>query len=126
MKHQIIIDKENKVLKLKVSMPKKKLAREPNVVFTTKEAWELVKNTKVDGFVLEYKKNLIYLDNWRVCVHEGEFVFPLREIPKPKPKLETPPNPAKPAKKPARPKSKSKTSLKKTPAIKAEDAKAKQ
>tara|TARA_Y100000296_G_C4963482_1_gene152191 strand:+ start:104 stop:487 length:384 start_codon:yes stop_codon:yes gene_type:complete len=127
MKHQIIVDKENKVLKLKVSVPKRKLMREPNFTVQTLDAWELVKNTKIDGFVLEYKKNSLLVDNWNICNYEGEFVFPLKEISKPKPARQAPPKPSKPkSKSKSKPKSKPKTSLKKAPVPKAEDAKAEQ
>ena len=113
MEHQITIDKENKVLILKVSVPRKKLAREPNVMVRSLDAWELVKNTRVDGFVVEYKKNLMQLDNWRALRHEGEFVFPLRPVAKPKPV-------AKPTR------VRTKTTSKKVPTSKVEDAKAKE
>lgn len=96
MKKEIIIDKENKVLILKVSIPKKKLDREPNVRVTTDEAWDMVKSTKVDGFELLRRgpghcPGIV--DNYRHFCHEFDFIFPLREVarkPKPKPKAAAP------------------------------------
>jgi formate dehydrogenase maturation protein FdhE len=82
MKHKIIIDKENKVLKLQVSIPKKTFKRDPNVRFYDKEAWEMVKNTKVEGYTLEFKASMTQLDNYALFRHEGEFVFPMKEMPK--------------------------------------------
>ena len=82
MKHKITIDKENKVLKLQVSIPKKKFKRDPNVRFYDQEAWELIKNTKVEGYTLQFKASMTQLDNYGLFRHEGEFIFPLKEMPK--------------------------------------------
>ena len=94
MKKEIIIDKENKVLILKISIPKKKLDREPNVRINTDEAWEMVKSTKVDGFEL-LRRGPGHcpgvVDNYRHFCHEFDFVFPLKEVAiKPKPKAHAP------------------------------------
>ena len=94
MEHQITIDKENKVLKLKVSVPQRKLEKEPKSTIRSAEAWELAKNTKVEGYAVEYKKNNLQVDNWSTNRLQGEFIFPLRETkkapaPKPKPTKKT-------------------------------------
>tara|TARA_R110002074_G_scaffold99046_5_gene214119 strand:+ start:634 stop:975 length:342 start_codon:yes stop_codon:yes gene_type:complete len=89
MKKEIIIDKENKVLILKVSIPRKILDREPNVRVTTDDAWEMVKSTKIKGYELlrrgdGHQPGLV--DNHRHFCHDHDFIFPLREVAKPKPK----------------------------------------
>ena len=96
MKKEIIIDKDNKVLILKVSIPRKKLDREDNIRITTKDAWEMVKSTKIEGFELlergpGHRSGIV--DNFRRFCHEFDFVFPLKELvtkPKPKPKAVVP------------------------------------
>jgi hypothetical protein len=87
IKHEIKIDKENKVLTLMVSMPKKKFAKEENISFRDADAWDLVKNTTVEGYKAEYKKNGLIVDNWRICNHEGAYVYPLVEQEMPKVKV---------------------------------------
>lgn len=96
MKKEIIIDKENKVLILKVSIPRKKLDREENVRVTTDDAWEMVKSTKIEGYKLSktgpgHRSGIV--DNHRHFCHEFDFAFPIKETekkPKPKPKAVTP------------------------------------
>jgi len=89
MKKEITIDKDNKVLILKVSIPRKKIDREPNMRVNTDEAWEMVKSTKIDGYKLlrrgpGHKPGLV--DNHKHFCHEHDFVFPLKEVAKPVPK----------------------------------------
>jgi hypothetical protein len=111
MKHKITIDKENKVLKLEVSIPKKKLHRDPNARFDGADAWQLVKNTKVKGYTVEFAPNPLELDNYGIFRHEGDYLYPLKEV-----KTKAP----KPAKKPPVQKA---ASPKKKTASKIEDAK---
>jgi len=85
MKHKITIDKENKVLKLKVTIPRKKYHKDPNISdirFEAQEAWDLVKDKKIEGYTVEFAQSLVQLDNFALFRHEGEFVFPLKELPK--------------------------------------------
>ena len=85
MKHKITIDKKNKVLKLKVTIPKKKYHKDPNISdirFEVKEAWDLVKDKKIEGYSVAFAQSLVQLDNFALFRHEGEFVFPLKELPK--------------------------------------------
>ena len=77
IKHEIKIDKENKVLTLMVSMPKKKYAKEENVSFNGADAWEIVKNVVVEGCKVEQKVSGLVVDNWRICNHEGSYVYKL-------------------------------------------------
>ena len=90
MNHTTTIDKENKVLILKVSIPRKKRHRDPDVRVHPEDAWEMVKDIKIDGFEIlsrgpGYKP--CRLDNYSLFHLEGDFVFPLKELVKPKPKL---------------------------------------
>ena len=80
IKHEIKVDKENKVLTLLVNVPRKKFAREENITFTANDAWELAKGYNVAGHKVQYKRNRLEVDNWRICNHEGKFTFPLEEI----------------------------------------------
>ena len=90
MNHTTTIDKENKVLILKVSIPRKKRHRDPDMRVYTEDAWEMVKDIKIDGFEIlphgpGYKP--CRLDNYSLFHFEGEFVFPLKELAKPEPKF---------------------------------------
>jgi len=87
IKHEIKIDKENKVLTLMVSVPRKKIAKEEDVTFRGVDAWKLVKNTVVEGYEVEYKNFGHIVDNWRICNHEGVYVYPLLEKKTSKPKV---------------------------------------
>ena len=51
--------------------------------FYDQEAWEMVKNVKVEGYTLEFTPSVTQLDNYGLFRHEGEFVFPLKEAPQP-------------------------------------------
>ena len=84
IKHEIKIDKENKVLTLMVSVSKKKLAKEENVSFRGVDAWEIAKNIAVKGYKVEYKNNGLIVDNWRICNHEGIYNYSLIEEKVPK------------------------------------------
>ena len=79
IKHKIKIDKENKVLTLLVDVPKKVFERDENLSFNGADAWELVKNTRVKDYKVNYKKNGLVVDNWLRCNHTGAFVFLLEE-----------------------------------------------
>ena len=92
IKHEIKVDKENKVLTLLVNIPRKALERDQNLSFNGSEAWEIVKNIAVEGHKVKYKRNGIKLDNCMSYNHTGTFVFPLEEVKKLKPK----PTPAEP------------------------------
>ena len=89
MKHKIILDKENKVLILEVSIPKKRLHRDPNVRVYAEDAWKMVKDIKIDGFEVlprEACHKSCQLDNYSLFRHTGEFVFPIKQLVAPTPK----------------------------------------
>ena len=89
MNHTITIDKKNKVLILEVSIPKKRLHRDPNFRFYPEDAWKMVKDMKIDGFEVQPREachKSCQLDNYSLFRHSGEFVFPLKQLTKPKPK----------------------------------------
>ncbi len=93
IKTEIKVDKENKVLTLLVTVPRKKFAREDDVSFTGADAWETVKNYGVSGYKVEERSSGLVVDNWRVCNHTGEYSFPMEETksaakPKAKPKVD--------------------------------------
>ena len=112
MKKEITIDKENKVLILKVSIPRKKLDRDENIRVTTNDAWEMVKSTKIKGYELSrtgpgHRSGIV--DNHRHFCHEFDFAFPIKETvtkPKPKSKAVPPRKSSVRAKKPAQVKAK--------------------
>ena len=92
IKHEIKIDKENKVLTLMVSVPRKKIAKEEDMSFRGADAWELVKDTVVEGYKVEHRSNGLIIDNWRLCNHNGSYTFSLVEdkLPKSKAAAEEP------------------------------------
>jgi hypothetical protein len=105
IKHEIRVDKENKVLTLLVHVPRKKTVREPNLSFNDSDAWEAVENYRIVGYKVKYSKNGLVVDNWRLCNHEGTFVFSLEE------------------KKQAKPRAKAKVAPRSTPKLKNDDEK---
>ena len=86
IKHKINIDKDKKVITLLVDVPRKILEKDENLSFNGTDAWELVKNTRVEGYKLNYKRNGLVVDNWRRCNHTGVYVYPLEETRPAKPK----------------------------------------
>jgi len=87
IKKEFKVDKDNKVLTLLVSVPKKKFARDENLTFNGNDAWEAVKNYGVSGHKVVEKISGLVVDNWRRCNHTGEFTFSLvKNAPKSQPK----------------------------------------
>ena len=79
IKTKISVDKENKVLTLLVTVPRKKFARDENLTYSGNDAWDAVKNYGVSGYKVIKKVSGLVVDNWRVCNHVGEYSFLLEE-----------------------------------------------
>tara|TARA_R100000008_G_C3516145_1_gene131418 strand:- start:67 stop:417 length:351 start_codon:yes stop_codon:yes gene_type:complete len=113
IKTEIKVDKEKKVLTLLVTVPRKKYARDEDVSFLGKDAWEAVKNYKVPGYKVVEKRQGLIVDNWRLNNVEGSYEYELKEVSQ-APKVKKAPQPVSSEEKTEKPKRQSRsTSTKK-------------